>query len=94
MDRLERDNDDNMPIIGIPAEIITHITPQIEMGERERGGEREREIYHSLVSAVAISLACMAATTNIFPFPTTPLTCLFLFVITNACRRCPSSAVG
>lgn len=91
-----RDNDDNMSIIGIPAEIITHITRQIEMGERERGGEREREIerHHSLVSAVAISLACMAATTNIFPFPTTPLTCLFLFVITNACRRCPSSAVG
>ena len=43
-----RDNDDNMPIIGIPAEIITHITRQIEMGERERGGERERDRETSL----------------------------------------------
>ena len=40
----ERDNDDNMPIIGILAEIITHIiTRQIEMGERERWRERERD---------------------------------------------------
>ena len=39
MDTLERDNDDNTPTIGFP-EIITHITQQIETGERN---ERERE---------------------------------------------------